>query len=66
MLDYPLCEQCDEQPKSRNSDYCYDCRERFRNRLEAYYERSLSECFRGGESAAYEAEQQAWIQRNLK
>ena len=24
------------------------------------------ECFRGGEAAAYEAEQQAWIQRNLK
>lgn len=24
------------------------------------------ECFRGGEAAAYEAEQMAWIQRNLK
>jgi hypothetical protein len=34
--------------------------------MEADYEDSLGEAFRGGEAQAYEAEQQHWIQRNLK
>jgi hypothetical protein len=58
----PLCERCEEQFRLPHSDYCQDCQ----NRMEADYEDSLGEAFRGGEAQAYEAEQQHWIQRNLK
>lgn len=59
-----LCEDCEERPPVIGEDLCPDCRD---NRAEAAYERSQDgECFRGGEAAAYEAEQQARIQRELK
>lgn len=63
-FDYP-CEDCGERAAVTGEDYCPDCRD---NRAEAAWERRCEdgECFRGGEAAAYEAEQQAWIQRNLK
>lgn len=59
----PLCEECQERLRLAGSDYCESCRD---NLAEAQYERQQEEGFRGGEAAAYEAEQQAWIQRNLK
>lgn len=60
-----VCLHCEKRQREPGSDYCGDCE----NELsEAAYERRMEdgECFRGGEAAAYEAEQQAWIQRNLK
>jgi hypothetical protein len=49
---------------------CRDCGELIDEEAaaEAAYERMIDdgEIFRGGEAAAYNAEQQAWIQRNLK
>jgi hypothetical protein len=58
-----LCEDCETRPPVAGEDLCPDCRD---NRAEAAYERSQGECFRGGEAAAYDAEQQAKIQRELK
>ncbi len=60
----PLCERCEERLRLPDEDYCQDCLD---NMAEAAYERQQEgECFRGNEAAAYDAEQQAWIQRNLK
>lgn len=59
-----LCEDCEMRLPIAGEEYCPDCRD---NRAEAAYERSQGgECFRGGEAVAYEAEQQARIQRELK
>src|SRR6266404_5873871 len=59
----PLCEHCEERLRLPNEDYCETCRD---NLAEAAYERSQGECFRGGEAAAFTAESQARIQRELK
>lgn len=59
----PLCERCEERLRLPNEDYCETCRD---NLAEAAYERSQDECFRGGEAAAFGAEEQARIQRELK
>ena len=58
-----LCERCETNPAMHNDWLCKECLE---NAMEALFERSLGECFRGGEAEAYNAEQQASIQRNLK
>lgn len=59
-----VCDDCGERTAAIGSDYCPDCRD---NRTERAWERrSNGECFRGGEAAAYLAEQQARIQRELK
>ena len=60
-----LCERCEEREKSEGVDYCEECLDYL---AEQAWERSMEdgETFRGGEAAAYNAEQQAWIQRNLK
>jgi hypothetical protein len=61
----PLCERCEERFRLANEDYCQDCLD---NLAEAAYERRMDdgETFRGGEAAAFEAEEQARIQRELK
>jgi hypothetical protein len=49
------------------AERCKECYETHQqNRAEAAYEDSLGECFRGGEAAAYEAEQMDKVQRELK
>ena len=68
-----LCERCGEHPAvaihgfwlSPEDRYCQSCYDAL---AEAAYDRQQEdgEQFRGGEKAAYDAEQQAWIQRNLK
>ena len=60
-----LCEACGERPAIEGERYCSECRD---GMAEAYWERihEDGECFRGSEAAAYEADQQAFIQRNLK
>jgi hypothetical protein len=63
-----LCERCEEQPAVPDEwgrQYCQDCLDAL---AEQAWERRMEdgEQFRGGEAAAYNAEQQAWIQRNLK
>lgn len=65
-----LCEGCGRRPAvPSDSEWpcdwlCADCNEQ---RAERAYERSQEgECFRGGEAAAFEAEQMAKIQRELK
>lgn len=63
------CEKCGERIKvSPDSDWMCDwlCEECNANRAEAAYERQQEEGFRGGEAAAFEAEEQARIQRELK
>lgn len=57
-----LCEDCLDAKPQEGSDLCASCE----NRAEAAYERSQSEGFRGGEAAAYLAEEQARIQREFK
>ena len=62
--DSMICETCEKREAIPGEIECDDC---LSNRAEAYWERRQEgECFRGGEAASYEAEQQAWIQRNLK
>lgn len=57
----PVCERDEYEER------CEQCLENHeQNQAEAAYERSLGECFRGGEAAAYEAEQMARLQRELK
>ena len=64
-----LCEQCEKHYVLAENEYgeyiCQDCSDAA---AEAAWERRMEdgETFRGGEAAAYNAEQQAWIQRNLK
>jgi hypothetical protein len=58
-----LCEDCGVRAAVTGDDCCPDCRD---NRAEAAHERSLGEAFRGGEAAAYAAEEQDRIQRELK
>lgn len=58
-----LCETCDKRPCAIGKDECQDCID---NRAERACERSQSEGFRGGEAAAYHAERQAGMQRELK
>ena len=58
-----LCEHCAIRPVLGDDIYCQQC---LQNMAEVLYERSLGECFRGNEAESYNAEQQAWIQRNLK
>lgn len=62
---YRICENCDCKPVVENEDLCQDCLD---TESEMAYERMLEdgECFRGREAESYSAEQQAWIQRNLK
>jgi len=62
-----LCEQCEKHYVLAENEYGeYICESCADNRAEAAFERQQEEGFRGGEAAAYSAEQQAWIQRNLK
>lgn len=58
-----LCEDCNECPITGLDARCDDCRQ---NAAERAYESDQGECFRGGEAAAYEAEEMARIQRELK
>ena len=63
---YPKpCEDCECRPAVPGEDLCQDCLD---TRAERAWERRMAdgETFRGGEAEAYESEQQAWIQRNLK
>lgn len=64
-IPWPMCEECGERAAVASEPYCPDCRD---NLAEAAWERRMEdgETFRGKEAEAYEAEQQAWIQRNLK
>jgi hypothetical protein len=56
---------CDEDEYAEHCSACYA--NWLENRAEAAWERSQEgECFRGGEAAAYEAEQMDKIQRELK
>ena len=59
------CMECEERAAVQGEEYCPDCRD---NLAEAAWERQQEdgERFRGGEAAAFEAEQQARIQRELK
>ena len=66
------CERCELHPAividsdwATEDRYCQEC---YDNLQEAAYDRQQEdgEQFRGGEAAAYNAEQQVWIQRNLK
>jgi Fe2+ or Zn2+ uptake regulation protein len=62
-----IYEECPH--KHHDSGYCDDCGELIDESAaaEAAWERYIDgECFRGGEAAAYNAEQQALIQRTLK
>ena len=61
-----LCERCEKRPVSPLCEqglYCENCLD---NMAEAAYERDQEEGFRGCEAAAYLAEEQARIQRELK
>jgi len=65
MLHVLLCE-CGKPVCERDGfqERCESCLENHeQNQAEAAYERSLGECFRGGEAAAYQAEQMAAWQR---
>jgi hypothetical protein len=62
--DTDLCEDCNERPITGLDARCDACRE---NANERAYDRSMEEpTYRGTESAGALAEEQAWIQRNLK
>ena len=65
-FDGDICEHEDVGPDG----HCEECGELVdeEKAAEAAYDRQQEdgEQFRGGEAAAYNAEQQAWIQRNLK
>ena len=67
-----LCDQCDEARATHphvdpwggvHGCYCESCWDAL---VDLANERNQSECFRGGEAAAYEAETQARIYRELK
>jgi hypothetical protein len=63
-----MCQRCGECAVSPEDDYeehCAECLEIVnQNRAEAAWESSQEgECFRGGEAAAYEAEQQERARR---
>ena len=60
-----LCEECEERLRMPGEDYCRDCYDKL---AEAAWDRMMEdgETFRGGEAAAYDAEQQARIQRESK
>jgi len=57
----PVCERDEFQERCET---CLKTHEQ--NEAEAAYERSLSDCFRGGEYAASVAAEQARVQRELK
>lgn len=66
MIDeFGLCEACEQRPAEPGETMCGQCNERA---AEAAYERYVNdgETFRGGEAAAFEAEEQERIQRELK
>jgi hypothetical protein len=59
-----LCEDCNERPITGLDALCDVCRNLANERA---YQRDMEEpMFRGGEAAAFEAEQMARIQRELK
>lgn len=60
---YAVCTRCEKRPALPHDEYCEECTQ---NMAEAAYERQQEEGFRGGESAAFTAEEQARIQRELK
>ena len=72
MITLPeLCMDCEKRPVSDECEYgelCAHClKEAELRRAELYWERRQEgECFRGAEAAAFEAEQQAHIQREFK
>ncbi len=58
------CDGCQrEKPCAMQDSGEFLCEDCVQNQAEAAYERSLSECFRGGEYAAHLAEQQAQARR---
>jgi tRNA(Ile2) C34 agmatinyltransferase TiaS len=61
----PLCEHCEERLRMPGEDYCRKCYDRL---AEAADDRRNEdgEQFRGGEAAAFQAEEQARIQREFK
>lgn len=61
----PLCEHCEERLRLPSEDYCQECLDAL---AEAADDRANEdgEQFRGGEAAAYLADEQARIQRELK
>lgn len=61
--EFGLCEACELRPAADGAYLCDQCSERA---AESIYEDSQSECFRGGEREAFEAEEQDRIQRELK
>lgn len=64
----PLCD-CGKPVAERDEfqERCEQCLENHeQNQAEAAYEDSLGECFRGGEAAAFYAEEQDRIRRELK
>ncbi len=60
-----LCERCEQKLRLPSEDYCQECYDLL---AEQAWERRMEngECFRGGEAAAFEAEQLAKIQREFK
>lgn len=66
-----LCGHCEAEPialeghPAHRLNWCEEC---YEAEAERQWESRIEdgETFRGGEAAAYEAEQQDWIQRNLK
>ena len=64
------CDKCDTEQSEKPEDY-EDAPDPDAARDEDKWNEECDrepdgECFRGNEAAAYTAEQQAWIQRNLK